>query len=209
MDAKTLSDLTKKYPVSAYGDDGITCMVFGRLQFVHLDQPRKSEDPTAKPRYDTAIILPLDADVSALDAAMRKAWTESPISKTRGKPKSKALKEQSELAGQNFAGFSDRGWFVNAGTTRIPEIFNPDMSKAPTDKPYPGCHCRVKVRAYAYEIKGNWGVGFSLEGVQFLADDDKLYAGGNASDGFEAHAPAGSKPAAMPNGAAGGVDSAW
>lgn len=210
----------KKYPISLM-DDGITVTAVGILQFAHLDQPRKSDDPTAKPRHDCAVILHPAADVTPLSTIARKAWTESPISAKRKTPKTKGLKLQAEMHEAEWPGFGTEGCFINAMTTRMVEAFGielgPDgqLKRVAADKFYNGCIVRLKVRAYAFdkEAKGNWGCGYSLEGIQFLSDGEKLGTGGssgNASDGFEAAAPAGAGPAKMPNGAAaGGMSAEW
>jgi hypothetical protein len=202
MDDKQLAELLKKYPTTLHGDDGktvITCVA--RLSFVHFKEPRKQEGSDQKPRYDCAVILPAASDHTPLMNAARKAWSESEVSKKREKPRATPLKKQSDAG--DYEGFGEDGFYFNCATVNVPELFNIDMTKAPVDKFYSGCWARVKVRAYAFDKNGNWGVSFGLQGVQFFADDEKLGGGGNASDGFEAAAPAGSGPAKMPNGSAG------
>jgi hypothetical protein len=204
MDEKTLSELLKKYPTTAHGDDGktvITCVA--RLSFVHFKEPRKQEGSDSKPRYGCAVILPAASDITPLMNAARTAWGERSF-KNRDKPRTTPLKKQSE-AGE-YEGFGEEGFYFNCATVNVPELFNIDMTKAPVDKFYSGCWARVKVRAYAFDKNGNWGVSFGLQGVQFFADDEKLGGGGNAADGFEAAAPAGTGPAKMPNGNGAGLD---
>lgn len=212
MDEKTLSELLKKYPTITHEADDkrytvITCVA--RLAFVAFKEPKKGDDPDAKPKYGCAVILPAASSIDPLMNAARKAWAESPISTKRGKPKHTPLKKQSEMLEQGYDGFGEEGFFFNATTINPVDLFNIDMSRADVTKFYSGCWARVKVRAYAYDRK-SWGVSFGLQGVQFFADDEKFGGGGNASDGFEAAAPAGSGPAKMPNGAAaGGMSAEW
>jgi hypothetical protein len=201
---KMLEHFNKKYPVSLLDEN--TAMAVGVLQFCKLDKGRKTE--AGKDRYDCAVILHPQANIDPLKEVAKRAWQASPISAKRKTPKQKGLKLQSEMLEAEWPGFGPDGCFFNAMTMRLPECFDINMNKAPADKFYDGCIVRIKVRAYAFdkEDKGNWGVGFSLEGIQFLADGEPLRSNmnsGNASDGFEAAAPAGSGPAKMPNGSAG------
>jgi len=200
MDERALSELLKKYPTVMHGDDGktvITCVA--RLSFVNFKEPRPAQSADGKPRYDCAVLLPAAADLSPLKAACGKAWDESDVKKKRGTPKGSPLKSQAENA-EKYDGFDPNGFYFNAATVNPVDLFNIDMTKAPVDKFYSGCWARVKVRAYAFDKNGNWGVSFGLQAVQFFADDEKLGGGGNAADGFEAHGGAvnGSRPAQMP-----------
>lgn len=211
MDAKLLAELLHKYPNAPKSEDGltvITCPV--RLAFVSFDKPRAPKGTNKEPRYSCCVIVPAEADVTALKAAQRKAWETSEVSKSRNAPKMTAIKSQDAMAGEGYEGFSTGGIYFNAETKTPVDLFGADMSKAPVDKFYSGVWARVKIRFAAYDVAGNYGVKAWLQGVQFIADDAKFSGGGSAEDGFEpVAAPAGNGPAAMPNGAANGAGALW
>lgn len=212
MDQKTLEDLVKKYPCAVLSQDAegvtaITCPV--RLQFVWLEKPRENKDnPNAKPMYQLSGIVPAFADITALKQIARKAW-EIRDCKGRDTPKHIPLKEQSKLHGE-YDGFGPEGVYFDAKTINVVECFDANMKKIPVDMIKAGYWARIKIRAKAYDKNGNWGVLFGLQGLQLIAEDKVFSSQGNASDGFEAiNAPAGTAPAAMPNGSANGASSLW
>ncbi|KWT72392.1 hypothetical protein APY04_0186 [Hyphomicrobium sulfonivorans] len=206
MDEKTLTELLRKYPTTMHGDDGktvITCVA--RLSFVHFKEPRRGDNPSSKPMYGCAAILPPAADVSLLRSICEKAWSDRKCV-SRTEPKAKPLKKQADNT--KWEGFGDEGFYFNCSTINPVDLFNLDMTRAPVDKFYSGCWGRLKIHSYDFDKGLNWGVSLGLQAVQFFADDEKLGGGGNAADGFEAHGNAvnGSRPAQMP---ATGADSVW
>lgn len=207
MDQKTLEDLVRKYPCSVQTDDegqtAITCVV--RLAFVHVAEKHRPKDSTNEPTYNLVGLIPAGVDTSALKQIVMAAWEKSAFAKTRGKPKFVPVKSQAERA-DKYEGFGMGEIYFDAKTKNTVPCFDAQMNPLPVDQIYSGCWARVKVRSYAYDKAGNWGVGFGLQAVQKIADDDKFAGGGNATDGFEpVNAPKGNGPAAMPaqtNGAA-------
>lgn len=202
MDQKTLEDLVRKYPccVLTQDSEGITAMTCPvRAQFVWLEKPRVNKDnPNAKPSYQLAGIIPDFADVSPLIQIARTCWEASTAAKVRGTAKHKPLKEQSANHGK-YDGFGDKGFYFDAKTTNVVDVFGPDMTKIPVDRIKGGFWVRLKLRAFAYDKNGNWGVGFGLQAVQLIAEDEVFSSAGPSSDGFEAvAAPRGNGPAQMP-----------
>jgi hypothetical protein len=200
MDQKTLADFMTKFPCAVLPDDegqtAISCVV--RLAFVHVAEKHRPKDSNNEPTYNLVGLLPAGADTSALKQIALTAWNKSPYAKTRGNPKFLPVKPQAANA-EKYEGFGMGELYFDAKTKNAVKVFDAQMKDLPVDAIYSGCWARVKVRAYAYDKAGNWGVGFGLQAVQKIADDEKFAGGGNASDGFEAiGAPAGSGPAKMP-----------
>lgn len=209
MDQKTLSDLMTKYPCAVLSDEegqtAISCVV--RLAFVHVAEKHRPKDSTAEPTYNLCALLPAGADTSALKQIAMAAWNKSPSAKTRGAPKFLPVKPQAANA-EKYEGFGMGELYFDAKTKNPVKIFDAQMKDLPVDAIYSGCWARVKVRAYAYDKAGNWGVGFGLQAIQKIADDEKFAGGGNASDGFEAvNAPAGNGAAKMPQ--SNGASALW
>lgn len=210
MDQKTLEDLVRKYPCALMpGDDEgltvITCPV--RLAFTWLEKPKPEDNPNRKAKYQCAGIVPPFADTSALDQIAQKAWIGSKEQAVRGTAKHKPLKPQSQNAGK-YDGFGEQGVYFDAKTVNVVQIFGPDMKPIPADQIKSGYWARLKIRAYPYDTKGNWGVGFGLQAVQLIAQDAVFSSHGEASDGFESvNAPRGNAPAQMPQ--SNGVSSTW
>jgi hypothetical protein len=202
MDQKTLETWLKQYPTVTHGDDGMTVITcVARLAYVHFDKPHQQKGTNKEPRYSCAVILPNGADQTALRAAVDKAWAASPMRAQQ--PKSATFKDQKTQFDKKRDGFSETGKFFNCETKNPPDLFGVDLKPVGVDEVYSGCWGRVKVRAQAYDVGGNTGVKFWLQGFQKFADDTKL-AGGNSADGFEAAAPAGNAPAQMPSSAPAG-----
>lgn len=211
MDQKTLEDLVRKYPCAllpgdAAGITAITCPV--RLQFVWLENARTDQNnPGKKPSYQCSGIIPAFADITPLTQIAMNCWQASKESKVRGTAKHKPLKEQKNNAGK-YDGFGEQGFYFDAKTTNPVDVFGPDMVKIPVDRIKGGYWARLKLRAYSYDKNGNWGVGFGLQAVQLIAEDEVFSSAGPSSDGFEAvSAPAGNAPAAMPQ--SNGVSAVW
>lgn len=203
MDDQTLAKLLASYPVQSHGDDGMTVITCpARLSFVHFDKPHAMKGATKDPRFSCLIILPVAANLGPLIAAAQIAWAGSPL---RDKaPKMMPFKKQSEMLAKGYDGFGETGFYINAETKTNPDLFDIAMQSAPADAFYSGVWARVKVRASAYDVSGNNGVKFWLQGVQKFADDTK-FSGGSSADGFSAagaSAPAGNGAAKAPLSAA-------
>ena len=66
-------------------------------------------------------------------------------------------------------------WIVRANTVDAPIVV--DRSKAEIldkRKVYGGCYCKVNLNPYAYDTKGNMGITFGLNGVQFWSEGESL-----------------------------------
>lgn len=209
MDQKTLEDLVRKYPSAVLSTDekGYTVIsTVVQLQFVHVETPwaGKNPPPGAPAYYQLSGILPPNADVTPFNQAAMKCWQDSPFSKARTGAKHKPLKDQSELNGK-YEGFGASGYYFDAKTKNPVDIFGtetgPDgkLIRVPVDQVRAGNYARIKVRAYAYDKNGNWGVGFGLQSIQLIDTSVTFATGGSRDDGFEAiNAPKGAGPAQMP-----------
>ncbi len=79
-------------------------------------------------------------------------------------------------------------FIVRAGSKRKPGIVDKGRAEI-MDKEaiYGGCSCKINLNPYAYDTKGNKGVTFGLNGVQFWGDGE-AFGGGRPSteDMFQA-----------------------
>lgn len=77
-----------------------------------------------------------------------------------------------------FAG----SWYVNVKTKRKPILVDTDGSSADgTGAIYSGCYVSVLLRGYAYDKRGNKGVGLSFSAIQKVADGERIASSFNPS----------------------------
>lgn len=199
MDAARLAHFLAAYPTISHGSDGMTVITCpARLSFVHFEKPYAKKGSTRDPRYQCVVILPATSNVKPLVDAMGAAWGASPFAKKA--PKYNPVKRQADIFAQGYEGFGTEGYFFNCDTKNPPDLFDMAMNPVAASELYSGVWARVKVRASAFDVDGNNGVKFWLQGVQKFADDAR-FSGGSASDGFTAvgAAPAGNAPASVPS----------
>ena len=79
-------------------------------------------------------------------------------------------------------------FIIRAASTTRPVIVDRNMQEVlDTSLVYSGCFCKVNLGAYAYDTKGNKGVTFGLNGVQFWTEGERFGGGRPAvKDMFEA-----------------------
>ena len=151
-----------------------------RLAFPSLFKKRpRTADPAKKANEDewafqAVLLLPPETNLKpfhrAMQAAMIQKWgkvVQLPASKN-------PIHDCSEKPETN--GYEDGWYYINAANKRPVAVVN-RMSEPITDpsKIYAGCWCRVFLEAYAWKHQlGGQGVSFSLNGVQFLRDDERL-----------------------------------
>lgn len=145
-------------------------------------------------KYSIALVFPKGTDLSALKNLALAAAVER-----FGKEKTKQyLKTPGFLPFREDGeakGYPEGSVFFNARSQRKPGVVNqiPDADGKPTPidpgSIYPGAIVKGLISAYGYEVKGNRGVAFGLEGVQFIRDcapEDRLDGSVSARDAFSA-----------------------
>lgn len=159
---------------------------YGRISFPALFSPRQS-DNGGKARYEvTMLFFPgeMDEGQKALlnkmaDAAKAAAanefkcalggnGTRNPFGKTDEKPQ----------------WYPSGGIYVKFVSYMKPGLVGPDrrpLDPADPNSLYPGCWCRVSWTIRTYNASGNKGVGFWLQNLQKVRDDERLGGSGYAT----------------------------
>lgn len=149
-----------------------------RMIWPSLFAPTKMrEQAEDQAKHQITILIPKDADITALQTAAKDAATEKfGAKKTTGiRSPFRKTEEKDKLA--EFA--EDYPFYITARSKDKPGVVGPS-GKAVDDpeQVYSGRHCRVSMQAFAYDTAGNKGVSFGLQNVQLLDHDDPLNVGG-------------------------------
>lgn len=163
---------------------GIFQLPPARLVFVYLDKPRESDN--GKPKYSTAFLFPLDANVDPLkNAVATLAQSEfGPTWKSSGLKI--GLKPQDKLV-EKYPQFQAGGVYLEASTTRPAPIVDRGaipVEGSDTNVVYPGAWAIGRVALFSYRTTMNKGISFGLRGVQIIADDERFAATGSKVDDF-------------------------
>jgi hypothetical protein len=160
-----------------------------RLAFVHLMKPNpdaKNDDGTAKsvPSYECVGLMPPGA-AEQISAAL---WPDIYATLTRQFPKQIAANGQP--FGLNFGWHADQGMkqqyagytpglpYAPFRTQYKPQIVDPAMNPIVDEgRVYAGVWAILSFNLYDYNNKTK-GVGFGLQGVMIVADDERLAGGG-------------------------------
>ncbi len=152
-----------------------------RVAFPSVFKKRAYGEGDAK--YTITMLFDKSTDLSALrdaaQAALDEAW---PNAKTRPKKLANPFLDGDEVEWDGFEGKT----FIRATSLYQPGIVD-RKRQAITDEEdfYPGCHARATVNAFTYDKKGNRGVSFGLQNLQFIRDDEPFTGRTNAEDDFE------------------------
>lgn len=180
-----------------------------RISYPNLFTPRAASE-NAEPKYSAQVLIPKGhPQLAELQAAMKAAVAEKfknpPAGKDRaanGNPIRKMEEKQDPDTGEFPGGYEAGGFFLSTSNKYKPAVVN-RAAKLVTDENfiYPGCVCHISLNAYAWSFNSKWGVSFSLDGVQFVQDGERL---DGRRPGTDAFAPLeGETP---PSGAAGASD---
>lgn len=154
-----------------------------RLSYTEsLFKPRPKTEG-GEPVYSVQLLIPPGFDLAPLRAAMAAAvkdkFGDKAPNKDKMAPYGNPLRKQEEKqdsdSGEFPPGMQAGGHFISASNKYQPIVVD-RLAKAIKEPGviYSGCWGSAHLNAYAWEFKGKWGVSFSLEGVQFVRDDDAL-----------------------------------
>jgi len=161
-----------------------------RLSYVHIFEAYTSDPEEQEAKYSVTILIPKSdkSTLSKINAAIEVAKGLGKTSKWDGKipPNFKTtlhdgdedadLERNPEYAGHMYTAMSSK---QRPGV--VDEDLNPILDST---KVYSGCYGRVSINAYPYSAKGNKGVSFGLNNVQFLEDGEPLGGRTRAEDDF-------------------------
>jgi hypothetical protein len=161
-----------------------------RLSYVHLFEAYTSDSEEYDAKFSVTILIPKKdkATLKKIDDCIEAAKLEGKASKWSGKiPKNFAttmhdgdeeadLERNPEYAGHMYMAMSSK---------QRPGVVDEDRNTIldPTEV-YSGCYGRVSINAFPFSAKGNNGVSFGLNNVQFLEDGDPLGGRTRAEDDF-------------------------
>ena len=147
-----------------------------RLSFPALLKPRSFEGSEAK--YSAVLIFPVSADVTALRAAVEAAKAEKWGGKQVGtlrlpfrKGEEKTVEMEDGSTGY-AEGYGPSTFFLSASSKTKPQLVdraNKLVSDAQAEEMfYAGCYVRAYINAFGYDTRGNKGISFGLNALQFV-----------------------------------------
>ena len=161
-----------------------------RLSYVHLFEAYTSDPEEQEAKYSVTILIPKKdkATLKKIADAIEAAKAEGKSKKWDGKipPNFKTtlhdgdedadLERNPEYAGHMYMAMSSK---------QRPGVVDTDLNPIlDSTAVYSGCYGRVSINAYPYSAKGNKGVSFGLNNVQFLEDGEPLGGRTRAEDDF-------------------------
>lgn len=163
-----------------------------RLSFPALIKPKAFQNQ--EPRYSCNALFPKSTDLKnppknkagvpigvslyqAAKAAAKEKWGDK-IPKGLRMP----FKDGDEKDYSGYAGTI----VVTLSSKTAPGVVDQKLNRVISeDDIYAGCWCRATVIAYAYDTAGNKGIGFALQNVQKVKDDEKFSGKKDAADDFD------------------------
>lgn len=156
-----------------------------RLSYANLFEPRAMDGQD--PKYSVSLIIPKDdkATLKAISNAINEA-KEQDKGKWNGKVPANLkvpLRDGDEDRPDDEA-YAD-SYFVNANSTRKPEVVDRFGNHLTEEEVYSGCFARVSLNFFGYNTSGNRGIGCGLGNVQKLDDGERLGGGTSAAEDFD------------------------
>ncbi len=141
-----------------------------RLSYPHIFKPTSFEGQD--PKYTVTMLFPKTTDISALkeaaQAAVIKSWPdEAKRPQNLRHPFRDGDAEKPGVEGYIGA------IFVKASSSRRFPVF--DRNNQPIQDEsliFAGCYCRAVLSVYTYNKMGNVGVGFGINGLQYVRTGD-------------------------------------
>jgi hypothetical protein len=177
---ETMSDVSER-----------TCITpEARASYPHLFVARPGLD--GEPKFSCVFIFEEGTDLTAVKRIILAAAEEKWPGKAKAMFKSGQLRNPLRSDWEE-KGYPENSVFLTASSKKQPGVVAPwpgeDGRPEPITDPnkvYPGSYIRGSIRAYAYDVRGNKGVTFNLNNVQFLRDGERLDSSVDARDEFEA-----------------------
>jgi len=161
-----------------------------RLSYANLFKPR-AQEPGQEPKYSVCVLIPKTdketvAKVKAAIEAAKTGGADQWGGKVPAGLKMPLRDGDTERDSPEYKGH----WFVNANSKQKPGVVTTErdiegkLIPAEEAEVYSGCYARVALNFFAYNQKGNKGVGAGLQNVQKVADGEALSGRSNANDDF-------------------------
>jgi hypothetical protein len=172
-----------------------------RISYPNIFKAKKN-DLNGKEEYSCVALFAKGQDLSILKKAAEQALEDK-----WGKDKSKRpqmlkspFRDQAERARYDAAtgkkvlpsGYEEGAFFITLKSDQRPGVVDQNVQEiVDPSQIFAGCYCRATIRAYAYDAKGNKGVAFGLQNIQFIRNGDPLSGRTRAQDDFS---PVASEP---------------
>lgn len=186
-----MSDIQKSRTLN----DAVSVMTAeARLSYPHLIEPKASFQGQ-DPKYQASLIFPKNADLTALrlaaKAAAEQKWGTRMPQTLRLPFRDGADRAKADESGRMIVpeAYQD-SIYLNVSSKDPVELVDRRLAPVMPDRArelfYAGCYVRAYLRAFAYDVNGNRGVSFALNGLQWLRDGDNLGNRLSAGQAFEA-----------------------
>jgi hypothetical protein len=161
------------------------------ISFPYLWEPYEGGD--GEPKFSASFIFLEGTDITVLRRAAIAAgvakWGEATFtSMVKNGQARMPFREDWETKG-----YPEGSIFVNARSKNRPGVVEPfagpdgrPLQLTDRDKMFAGCKVRASLTAFGYDRKGNKGVSFALNNVQWLATGERLDNRVAAQDEFDA-----------------------
>ena len=163
-----------------------------RVSFPSVFQSRKN-DLNGKDEFSLVALFKKGQDLSALKKAaadaVEKKWGKKVPSSLRTPFRDQGERAKTDDDGNEFLpeGYDRGAIFISLKSTQRPGLVGPNLEEIiDSTEFYAGCYARAKIRAYAYDIKGNKGVAFGLVNIQKTRNGEPLTGRTKAQDDFSA-----------------------
>lgn len=161
-----------------------------RLSYVNLFKPRAQEEGQ-EPKYSVCVLIPKSdketvAKVKAAIEAAKTGGADQWGGKVPANLKMPLRDGDTERDSPEYKGH----WFVNANSKQKPGVVGTErdiegkLVPASEADVYSGCYARVALNFFAYNMKGNKGIGAGLQSVQKIADGEPLSGRANPDADF-------------------------
>ena len=161
------------------------------LSYPAIWEPRAFEDGDT-PEYSGVLVFSAGTDLSELNAAAagvaKERWGGKAGEVMRN-ARYKPFRNGGEKYGEGTIYITTRSKTTQPGVVaNYPETPGSTRPELITDRSqvYPGVVVKALVSPYAYDKKGNKGVGWGLDAIQIIRDGERLDGRVNAQDEFEA-----------------------
>ena len=150
-----------------------------RMSFANLFKPKSNFD-NQEPKYSCDMLFSKKEDLTALKKAAaivkRAKWGDKTPKNFRNPFKDGDEKELEDYKGKVF---------ITAQSKMKPGIIDKNKEEIlDQSEVYSGMWARATVVPYAYEVKGNAGIGFGLRNIMKIKDDEAFSGRSNPLDDF-------------------------
>lgn len=161
-----------------------------RIGYEHVFEANSFDNN--EPRYSCVLLIPKTdaANVQAISDALGEAYALGKADPKKWAGKDPAVVDYALKDGDlkdheknpEYAGH----WYINAKDKNKPLVVDRNRNLIlDTSKVYSGCFCNVIVNFFPFLNKGKYGISASLQGVQLVADGERLSGGGASIDDFD------------------------